>query len=105
MVVGLERGVDLSSHRARLLTRELVDVADLVLCMATPHVERVRELGGDDKVFLLTDYAAARPIGRGINDPFGGAFEAYRRMADELQRELGGVLDRLSLEQSTRGPE
>jgi protein-tyrosine-phosphatase len=105
MVVGLERGVDLSSHRARLLTRELVDVADLLLCMATQHLERVRELGGDAKAFLLTDYAAARPVGRAINDPFGGAFDGYRRMADELERELSGVIDRLSLEQSTRGAE
>lgn len=105
MVVGLERGVDLSSHRAQFLTRELVDAADLVLCMATQHVERVRELGSEGKAFLLTDYAAARAIGRAINDPFGGAFEGYRRMADELERELAGVIDRLSLEQSTRGPE
>lgn len=105
LLVGLEREVDLSSHRARLLTRALVDEADLVLCMATHHVERVRDLGGDGKAFLLTDYAAGRPIGRAINDPFGGAFDIYRGMADDLERELARVVDRLSLEQSTRGPE
>src|SRR5437879_8944326 len=33
-LVGLERGLDLSGHRARLLTRELVDGADLILTMA-----------------------------------------------------------------------
>lgn len=105
LLVGLERAVDLSSHRARPLTRELVDGADLVLCMGTQHVERVRDLGGDAKAFLLTDYAAGRPVGRAINDPFGGAFDVYRRMADDLERELARVVERLSLEQSTRGPE
>ncbi|NOT09551.1 MAG: RpiB/LacA/LacB family sugar-phosphate isomerase, partial [Gemmatimonadales bacterium] len=33
-LVLLEKGLDLSGHRARLLTRELVEGADLVLTMA-----------------------------------------------------------------------
>src|SRR3989454_7373089 len=36
-LVGLERGLDLSGHRARLLTRELVERADLILTMARHH--------------------------------------------------------------------
>ena len=43
-LVGLERGLDLSGHRARLLTRELVESADLVLTMARHHRARVDEL-------------------------------------------------------------
>src|SRR5439155_1284583 len=39
-LVGLERGLDLSAHRARLLTRELVDQADLILTMARHHRSR-----------------------------------------------------------------
>lgn len=105
LLVGLERDVDLSAHRSRLLMPELVAGADLVLCMSAHHVERVRELGGEGKAFLLTDYAAGRPVGRAINDPFGGAFDSYRRMADELEGELPRVVERLSLEQSTQGPE
>jgi hypothetical protein len=64
----------------------------------------VRDLGGEGKAFLLTDYAAGRRIGRAINDPFGGAFDIYRQMADELERELARVVERLALEQSTPGP-
>src|SRR6266704_5323123 len=40
-LVGLERGLDLSGHRARLLTRELVQAADLILTMARHHRARV----------------------------------------------------------------
>ena len=43
-LVGLERGLDLSGHRARLLTRELVERADLILTMARHHRARVDEL-------------------------------------------------------------
>ena len=56
-LVGLERGLDLSGHRARLLTRELVEVADLILTMARHHRARVDELGGEGKVFVLGEYA------------------------------------------------
>jgi len=69
-LVGLERGLDLSGHRARLLTRELVDQADLILTMARHHRARVDELGGEGKVFVLGEYA-----GKGsdeVSDPFGG---------------------------------
>ena len=98
LLVGLERSFDLSRHRARRLTSELVDEADLVLGMATHHVEYAHDLGGQDKVFLLTDYALGRVTGRSIADPFGGAVDQYRRMADELEQELARVVERLAAE-------
>src|SRR5438552_189266 len=54
-LVGLERGLDLSGHRARLLTRELVERADLILTMARHHRARVDELGGEGRVFVLVE--------------------------------------------------
>src|SRR2546425_7016893 len=69
-LVGLERGLDLSGHRARLLTRELVEAADLILTMARHHRARVDELGGEGRVFVLGEYAGRDgDEGRG---PFGG---------------------------------
>src|SRR2546430_14946762 len=56
-LVGLERGLDLSGHRAQLLTREMVDEADLILTMARHHRARVDELGGEGHVFVLGEYA------------------------------------------------
>src|SRR2546425_12484549 len=52
-LVGLERGLDLSAHRARLLTRELVEDADLILTMARHHRARVDELGGGRHVSVV----------------------------------------------------
>lgn len=104
LLVGLERSLDLSPHRSRRLTRELVNEADLVLGMATQHVECAHDLGGRDKVFLLTDYALARVTGRGIADPVGGPIDQYRRMADDLEQQLARVIERLAKEQAPGSP-
>src|SRR5690606_38943413 len=52
-LVALERGLDLSLHRARPLTRELLEEADVVLAMGPPHAERAHFLGAAPKTFLL----------------------------------------------------
>lgn len=101
ILVGLERKLDLSTHRARVLTRELVDEASLILGMAAHHVVAARALGGEGKVYLLTDYAAHDATGRAIHDPFGEALESYRRMADALDVEIPRVIGRLADEQAT----
>jgi protein-tyrosine-phosphatase len=93
-LVGLENGLDLSAHRARLVTPELLREADLVLAMGDSHVDRLRALGADDRVHLLAEYA-----GRGnepeVTDPFGGDLDGYRRTFDELTDLVGRVADRL----------
>jgi protein-tyrosine-phosphatase len=95
-LVGLENGLDLSGHRARLLTRELVKSADLILTMSSSHRARVAELGGEDKVHLLAEYAG-RDEGDGeISDPFGSDLASYRLTYDELQQLINGVVSRVA---------
>jgi protein-tyrosine-phosphatase len=94
--VGLEHGLDLSNHRARLLTRDIVKSADLILAMSGHHLARVVELGGADKVHLLGDYAAREPGRAEVNDPFGADLESYRSTFEELQELIGGVVSRVA---------
>ena len=95
-LVGLEHGLDLSGHRAQLLTRDLVREADLVLTMSGHHRARVAELGGEDKVHVLGEYAG-REEGRGeISDPFGSDLASYRTTYDELQEMIAGVVGRVA---------
>lgn len=96
LLVALERGLDLSTHGARLLTPELVDTATLVLTMSSTHLERVLELGGVGKADLLTRYANEGRSGGGIPDPFGGDLPTYRETADELAACIRLVFDRLA---------
>jgi protein-tyrosine-phosphatase len=94
----MERGVDLSGHRARLLTREIVAENDLILTMGPHHLERVDALGGRGKAHLLTSYASHGASERPVSDPFGGELEVYRETYDELEREIQRIFDRLVAE-------
>lgn len=95
LLVAMERGMDLSSHRAQQLTRELVESHDLVLAMGPHHVERAEALGGEGRTHLLTTFAGSGS-GHAINDPFGGDLVAYRETLGELQGEVRRVFDRLT---------
>src|SRR5437879_13541807 len=97
-LVGLERGLDLSSHRARLLTRELVDSADLILTMARHHRARVDELGGEGHVFVLGEYAGREGDDAEVSDPFGGDLDVYRDTCVELEALLQTAVGRLGNE-------
>ena len=94
-LVGLERGLDLSAHRARLLTRELIEEADLVLTMARHHRARVDELGGEGRVFVLGEYAGREGDEAEVSDPFGGDLEVYRDTCVELQALVEAAVERI----------
>jgi protein-tyrosine-phosphatase len=96
LLVALERGLDLSSHRSQQLTRELVQSHDVVLGMGPHHVERAEALGGEGRTHLLSAFAGGQAAGRAINDPFGGDLEQYRETLAELQGEIRRVFDRLT---------
>ncbi len=97
-LVGLERGLDLSGHRARLLTRELVEQADLILTMARHHRARVDELGGEGRVFVLGEYAGREGNEAEVSDPFGGDLDVYRDTCAELEALVAAVVERLATE-------
>ena len=100
-LVGLERGLDLSGHRARLLTRELVEGADLVLTMARHHRARVEELGGEGRVFVLGEYAGRDGEDAEVSDPFGGDLDVYRDTCAELEALSTAVTERLARERQS----
>ncbi len=95
LLVGMEHGLDLSLHRAQLLSRQLVSGADVVLGMGPHHVERVEALGGDN-VHTLVSYASHGKTDRAISDPVGQDLSVYRATYEELDREIRRALDRLT---------
>lgn len=101
LLVALEEGLDLSVHRAQVLSRELVAAADLILVMSPHHGERAIVLGGEGRTHLLTDYAARTTTGRPVQDPFGGELDLYRATLVELSSEMALVFDRLAAERRT----
>ena len=96
-LVALERGLDLSSHRARMLTADQVRDADLILTMSEAHVRRVAALGGEQKVYTLTAYAGDHELEE-VPDPMGGDVEGYRDTASLLDELLDQAVDRMRAE-------
>jgi len=94
LLVGMEREIDLTGHRARKLTPAIVSEADLIFVMTPGHLEQVKQLGGRGKVHVIDEYASGT-ANQGITDPYGGDLEAYRYTADILERELEKLFDRL----------
>lgn len=94
LLVGMERSLDLSSHRARRLTPEIVSEADLIFVMTPSHLEQVNQLGGRGKTHVLDEYTSGS-TGGGVSDPYGGDLDAYRGTADVLEEEIEKLFDRI----------
>lgn len=94
-LVSLEQGLDLSSHRARMVTREIVERSDLILTMSRPHLARVRELGGAGRAHLLGEYAGLPASEVEVSDPYGGDLEEYRETFRCLASLMPALLARL----------
>lgn len=80
-------GADISRHRSRKLTSELINDADVVFCMTDFHVEAVRQMlpTAAGKVRTLTP-------GGDIPDPIGGGAEVYGKTALKIQQALKAAL-------------
>ncbi len=108
LVVLKKEGISPDSHVVTPITTTIIEWADLVLTMETPHLNRVIDLVPEarEKVFLLTEYAEAQEhkvteaetarfaaFGnkRGLPDPFGGSREAYETCLAQIKK----CLDRL----------
>lgn len=96
----LRHGLSLEDHRSRSLTPRAVASADLILAMSPGHLERIEELGGADRSWLITEFVHGAPAGSapdpGVPDPFGGDEVIYEETFRVLELLVAGVLDRLA---------
>jgi len=91
-----EIGVDISTHRTRALSRDLVEGARVILAMTEGHGREVSRRFPESagKVFLVKSFGA-EPA-RDVADPFGLSADAYRHTRDELLLALGDFLVHLA---------
>jgi protein-tyrosine-phosphatase len=99
-LVALEHGLDLSAHRARLLTPELAESVDLILTMSRSHRQRVLAVAPEEKVQMLGEYAGFTGESAEVPDPFGGDLADYRETYHRLEQMLGAVVGRLTRERA-----
>ena len=80
-------GISFESHRAKLLTRQMVDQADAVFAMDFQNKAELLTLYPDaaDKIYMLSTYADGRWKDREIPDPYLGDLEVTRYCAGQLE--------------------
>ncbi len=81
----IERGIDISRHRSRELTGEMVEEAALILTMTRNHAEAIRAEFPTyaDRVHTLYEMAGAEGD---VEDPIGGTRADYQRAAREIEK-------------------
>ena len=95
LLVAMEHDLDISGHRSRHLTRELVDQTDVIFTMSRGHSTRANKLGGDGRVFLLGEYVGQRRSKAEVADPYGAELQVYRDTFDQLQSWIKVAVERL----------
>ncbi len=88
-----ERGIDLTPHRSRPLTRALAESADLIAVMSEGHEREILRRWPDlrDRVRRLTSFGfAAEPPD--IPDPIGQSLFTYRRVRDSIEQAIADLI-------------
>ncbi len=95
--VARERGLDLGSHRARLLDFDMLAGTDLVLGMTPAHLDEIRCLHPGVRSALVTDFLPEDhpDHDRGVADPVGGPRSDYEDTYRILEASIRGLFDRL----------
>ena len=96
-VLRREYGCDGSPHRARLLTRELAESADLILTMTRGHKSAILQVLPEmcSRVFTLAEYACGDINAADIDDPFMGSYETYSVCAGKMYNALSCIYNKL----------
>jgi protein-tyrosine-phosphatase len=93
--VAKEFGVDLSGHRAKTVSKELVAWSSLILVMEKSHEDTILTdfPEAEGKTRLIRHFARFGSQRRGIADPYGLKYDAYRFCFLDIEDAVSGLLD------------
>lgn len=89
-------GIDLSGHRSRPLTQEMLDEAFAVLCMTESHRAMIQVQADPvpSNLFLFRQFMPDG-IEKEIGDPYGGPLRVYEIARDEMVEAIPTLIERL----------
>ncbi|UCD57457.1 MAG: low molecular weight phosphotyrosine protein phosphatase [Candidatus Hydrogenedentota bacterium] len=95
--VAAERGVDLSGHRSRHLTTEMLGNADILIGMERDHIIEANAILKDStgKYRLLSDFGPPHVRGEDIEDPYGAPLHYLVSTYEEIEKCVDALLDDL----------
>jgi protein-tyrosine phosphatase len=82
------KGLDLSAHRSRLITSDILDQADLLIVMGEDQ-ERALRIGfgvPPDQIVVAADLDPESTHGRTVLDPWGQPIKAFEASFERLDR-------------------
>ena len=92
--VASEYEVDLTAHKAKTLSKELLSWSDIILVMEKSQLDTLvtdfPEAKG--KTFLMRHFAGTGGKDRGIADPYGFQYEAYRFCYVDIEDAVSGLI-------------
>ncbi len=92
-----EIGLDMSAHRTRALTKEIIAKASVIVAMTQTHVDEILAVAPSvsEKVFLMRSFDPHADT-RDVPDPVGWDIDVYRGMREIMDGALPGLIDFLT---------
>ena len=95
-----EEGVDVSDHKTKNVTTDMIKGAGLILAMEPIHKDEIIRLVPEAaaKTYLLKEYESqskVNPKGFSVHDPIGKPVEEYRITRDEIKSEIERFVEKL----------
>ena len=94
-VIAEVENIDISPHRSKPVSAEMVDEADLILCMAARHTTALNQAfpSGSQKIVLLSEMSNETRFD--VVDPFGKDKTAYQNMVQTVTEMVDSGLPRI----------
>jgi len=91
-----EEGIDLTPHRSRVVTKDVIDAATLIVVMTATHLTEIKRRfpEAQDRIYLLKSFDPGCG-GGDLPDPLGGTREQYRTIRDEIKAALPELISYL----------
>ncbi len=96
-IAGKSFGIDLSGHRAKKTTKEMMESQDLIFTMTKEHASLLKRFfpSAGEKIFSFSEYFEIRDIRKTdknmkteVTDPYGSSLAVYRETAEQLRQLL-----------------
>jgi glycine hydroxymethyltransferase len=88
-------GIDISQHRAQMLTGRMIQEADYIFGLTRGHVEGIASLYPEaaEKLFVLREFEEeVADIDLDIHDPIGGPLEGYMECRDQISKAVDAAV-------------
>lgn len=90
-----ELGIDLSNHRSKVITKELIDSSDIILTMTKSHKEILVQAVPKCKEKVYTFKGFVNKSELDISDPFGGNLDTYKDTMKEIIYSVNEIVKKI----------